>query len=87
MHHHIQYVYSLHSPHSLHQVSDCLFTLFYFGRTEEGLPEVYMPFYMKEDYIDIGDIFRAPVSQRNNTPGGSMLIRELKLKQAPCEDS
>lgn len=40
-----------------------------------------MPFYMDKD-IDIGDIFRAPISQRNNTPGRSMPIRELKLKHA-----
>lgn len=73
------------SPHSQRQVSDCLSTLFYFSRTEETQLEVYMLFYMDEDYIDIGDIFRAPISQRNNTPGRSMLIRELKLKQAPVK--
>ena len=32
---------------------------------------------MDMDYIDIGDIFSAPVSQRNNTPEP---IGELKLK-------
>lgn len=32
--------------------------------------------------IDIDDIFTAPISQTNNTPGRSKSIRELKLRHA-----
>lgn len=75
------------SPHSIHHVSNCLFTLFYFSHTEETALSLRVPLYTHKDYIDIGDIIKDPISQRNNAPGGSMPTGGVTTEIYLCEDS